>query len=622
MALSHSTRQQLFDPALEYVTGSGLVPTAIEDLREEQRLRQRNAAFSRALAVVPGGSEVAATIEGLLSGSRAAIPELARASTPGQLKAVAHEIASRVPMGLEMLQSRSKERELRARNAARRRQLRADAAQQIEEGPDARPSAGSRRARNVARGQRLAADAVQQVGVGPDTRTSFGSRPVPVTEMPLWVRRKLAAQGVQAPGVSPTSHGLSEEERDRLNDPALRLALNDEREVRERRIEEDRRGDQALALAERTEREARERRLEEDRRGDPALALAETAEREERARQNIERARWDVLIDPPEDDPAPLVEEWLIDLMKIEVDPNRTLSEGQRDRIGRSSSDDQTLAWYIAVLEESGRENDAMAVRRGGPRPDGMPGLVPDVVEDAFGEIGDAFWRDRERRGREQMKQIWADQERMDRALDFTVDQVTRAAREAGEAGQQFLDELEEFKHLDRVEFFERLNQAILGGLSSDFELSVTGVLTFEPFDWGRALKGLAGNQTYSGSDFYLLQGLSEPLQEHIGAMVEDTVTFAVLGGGAVGAAAGAIVGGPVVVGVLVGLVVGAVAVTILNDLGEEESHLIESLKLLQEEAARSTDQSGLDAETLASLRKQADALLIEFGQPEFRIAG
>jgi hypothetical protein len=323
MALSHSTRQQLFDPALEYVTGSGIVPTDLEDLREEQRLRQRNAAFSRALEVVPGGSETAATIEGLLSGSRAAVPELARARTPGELKAVAHEIASRVPMGLEMLQSRSKERELRARNAARRSALRADAVQQIEEGADARPSPRSQRAL-------LRADAAQQVGGGPDALPSSTTRLL-----------QLAGQGVDVPGAPSTSHVPSPEQ----------LAAAD-------------------AL------------LRENNPGPmgPFRPFTETdeenAQAEEKYRDTLELAAWDVLIDPNNPaPPAPLVPERLIELSP----DDRVLEEHEIRYMEGFSGELRARAWWIAFHEGRGESANADALRQGVPLP--VPSGPPPSLE-------------------------------------------------------------------------------------------------------------------------------------------------------------------------------------------------------------------------------------------------
>lgn len=607
MAPSHSTRQRLFDPALEYVTGSGLVPTAIDDLREEQRLRQLNAAFSRALAVVPGGSEVAATIEGLLSGSRAAVPELARASTPGQLKAVAHEIASRVPMGLEMLQSRSKERELRARNAARRRALRADAVQQIEEGPDTRPSTGSRSA--LRRG------------------SSRGSS----TDLAQKVRQQVANRGINVPGAPPASHELSREELDRLNDPALRLALSDERAERTRRLEEDRRADPALALAERTEREARERRivrdrlgdpalalaertereafeqrLERDRVGDPALALADRMEREEQARKNAERARWDVSLNPPEDDPAPLVDEWLIDLMKIEVDPNRTLSEAQRDRIGRSSSEDQTLAWYIAVFEESGRENDARAVRRGAPPPDGMPGLVPDVVEDAVGAIGSALWREQEQQAKDDLELAQYYVELGERGIDVLSDAWDQSVDEGTDIAIQFRSELEELRHLSPQEAIERIDQALLGGFTPDSQ----GTPLFDPV---RALQGLAGNATYHGSDHYLLQRLPEEYREPIGEFVEIVLQTSLIGAGVAATVAGIAVAAytspawaPYAAAFAVGIGVGA----LIEDLERDDPATLRLLHAVLDDVQEFIEGSGLDDAVLQGIESAVHTFL------------
>ena len=201
-------------------------------------------------------------------------------------------------------------------------------------------------------------------------------------------------------------------------------------------------------------------------------------------------------------------------------------------------------------------------------------------------------------------------------ALDFTVDQLTLGAREAGEAGQRFLNELDELRDLSRVEAFERLNQAILGGFTPEFELSPDGLLrlaTANPaslFDWGRALEGLAGNATYRGSDHFLLQQLPERYSEPLGSLLEDAVLVAAIGGAIAGAAASAPISTPVAIAVAAGAVVSIGVSVILTDLGEEDSDVVALLEAARDDAERLFEQLGLDEVTFEDIRMEIEEIV------------
>ena len=115
MVLSRAAEERLFDAALENeAQASARGPSVFERLREEERLRERNAAMRRAFQAVPGGSDALATIDGLVAGTPP--PEAASPRTEGEREALIRDAASKIPMGLEALESFRRERELRALN--------------------------------------------------------------------------------------------------------------------------------------------------------------------------------------------------------------------------------------------------------------------------------------------------------------------------------------------------------------------------------------------------------------------------------------------------------------------------------------------------------------------------
>ncbi len=123
MVLSRS-EERLFDVALEQEAAAAASrPSILERLREEERVRERNAAVRRAARAVPGGDEMIAKIDGLIAGSLAAAPELARARTIGERAAVARSVASTLPLGIEAFESFTREQELQKQNAPLRRAL-------------------------------------------------------------------------------------------------------------------------------------------------------------------------------------------------------------------------------------------------------------------------------------------------------------------------------------------------------------------------------------------------------------------------------------------------------------------------------------------------------------------
>ncbi len=554
MALSRSTGERLFDAALEQEAAAAASrPSILERLREEERVRERNAAMRRAARAVPGGEETIATIDALVAGSPAAAPELARARTIGERTAVARSVASTLPLGIEAFDSFTREQELTEQNAPLRRAL----------------------------GGALA-NPIKRVPLG----AKIQARPAPIEDRASGIiAPRQAIDAPPGPARRPPQHGLSEAEEQLFAEALaveLRQAAAGPPSVMAQVREELRRQAVDAALFEpELAREATFGGPSEYARLQTRRKLTEELTRQLAGLGGVEAS-------------GPLVPEPLVDVFKSRMTSGGDFTDEQLAYASPFSSANQTLAWWIALYETTGEQEKANALRNGGPLPNGTPDLVPDAVTDAFGVL---------------VKQA-------ERAVEFTTAQLTEAAREAGDAGQRFLGELSELNDLNRVEAFERLNQAILGGLTAQFELSPEGIAKFglaaaNPvalFDRGRALEGLAGNETYSGSDHFLLQALPEPYRQAFGAVLEDAVLASAVTGTLIGTGVGLAVGGAP--GVAVGIVVGLVATAVLNDLSEEDSDLAPLFEGVRRDAKRYVNQLDVDPETRRLLEQQAKVIV------------
>ena len=187
MVLARTRRQRLFDRDVERESSAfGDGPSVLEQLREEERVRERNLALRRAAEAVDGGPNDIAKIDALVSGSPLAAPELARGRSEGERKPIAKSVASTLPMGIETYDSFNRERELAERNAPIRQALLS-----IGTDPDDPDFLGG--------------DATPRTGGGTiqPAQEATPSRRVPLTDLPEWVQRGLVAQGVEIPGVAP-----------------------------------------------------------------------------------------------------------------------------------------------------------------------------------------------------------------------------------------------------------------------------------------------------------------------------------------------------------------------------------------------------------------------------------
>ena len=325
MVQARTRRQRLFERDIERESSAfGDGPSVLEQLREEERVRERNLALRRAAEAVDGGPNDIAKIDALVSGSPLAAPELARGRSEGERKPIAKSVASTLPMGIETYDSFNRERELAERNAPIRQALLS-----IGTDPDDPDFLGG--------------DATPRTGGGTiqPAQEATPSRRVPLTDLPEWVQRGLVAQGVEIPGVAP-ARTPAQEAADRANLGTVNPGPGgfDSPPMRTRQeIIDD---------------EARTEIL-----GNPNPVPGGFDSPVMRTREEVERS-------------DPLVPERLIEIFKS---PNLIFTREQLDFINGFSSETVARAQFIAIAGSSGKQGEADALRNGGRLPVGDDGL-------------------------------------------------------------------------------------------------------------------------------------------------------------------------------------------------------------------------------------------------------
>ena len=294
----------------------------------------------------------------------------------------------------------------------------------------------------------------------------------------------------------------------------------------------------------------------------------------------------------------------------IEIYKRGRFNEAEISFVEGFSGDARLRAELIAFFEESEKPSDwrtAEAFRDGASLPEdraSVPfvGGIGDAGRRFFGGARDVIESELNELGERQINEANFHVGNAERAIEFTLDELTRVAEDAGDAGQRFLNELDEIKKLDNVEAFDRLNQALLGGFTPQLELSPEGVARaiVDPrslvFDWGRALEGLAGNETYSGRDHLLIQRLPDRYRDPLGDLLEDALLATAIGGTLAGIAISSPISAPVTAGLVAGIVVSHMVGVALADISQEDSDILELLEATWNDAQRLIDSSGLTA--------------------------
>ena len=303
----------------------------------------------------------------------------------------------------------------------------------------------------------------------------------------------------------------------------------------------------------------------------------------------------------------------------IEIYKQRRFNESDLEHLNTLTPEGRIRAGLIAWFEDSPRAVDhdqARALRDGAPLPPfgaSIPflGDIADATGRFAGGVGDVVGDALKREGDRQLAESQFHIDNAERAIDAATAELTRLAEDAGDSGRRFLGELEEIKELDNVEAFERLNQALLGGFTPQLELSPDGIAraVWNPqsliFDWDRALEGLAGNATYSGSEHLLLRQLPERYREPLGDLLEDALLAAAIGTTAAGIAIASPLSASVTAGVVAGVVVTHAIGVILTDLSEEDSDILELLRAAWEDARQLIENAGLSDSELREVQAQ-----------------
>ena len=294
----------------------------------------------------------------------------------------------------------------------------------------------------------------------------------------------------------------------------------------------------------------------------------------------------------------------------LRQDPRIPLTDEQVAIVEGLSGDADRRGQAIGAAEAAGRWDKADALRAGAPLAESesfgaMPGWLGDTARWIAGAGETAFTATTEGQQAIDEAQYLIPSEV---AVDAIGTGLETMGEEGAEALAQFQSELAEWPELTPKEMIGRVHQAALGGVVSFNPLN-----PLQPFDWGAAAEGFAGNREYRGADHWLLRELPARYREPLGELLEDATHPGVL------AAAGITLAAAPVTLTAVGLLALSVGVGIvLFDLDTDDPDSVALLEAFGEDLQSLLD--GIDPD--GEIRRQVNPSALGVGEAVGGLSG